>query len=168
MTKGIPLRLMRQLYQAIAIPKMLYAADLWFTPAFRDGSDVPERGSLGVAKRMTTVQRMAALAMTGAMRSTATDILEVHANLPPITLLLQNMCHRAIVRIASHPNTHPLYGPVRRAAKRYVSSHRSSLHKLTHRFAIDQLILNLSFPPDAPPRQSIHSTPTSQHPGKLP
>jgi hypothetical protein len=61
MTKGIPLRLMRQLYQAIAIPKMLYAADLWFTPAFHDGSDTPEKGSLGVAKRMTTVQRMAAL-----------------------------------------------------------------------------------------------------------
>jgi hypothetical protein len=33
--KGIPLRLMRQLYQAVAIPKMLYAADLWFSPMYR-------------------------------------------------------------------------------------------------------------------------------------
>ncbi|KAG2063420.1 hypothetical protein BDR04DRAFT_940490, partial [Suillus decipiens] len=30
--KGLPLRLMRQLYLAVALPKMLYAADLWFSP----------------------------------------------------------------------------------------------------------------------------------------
>jgi hypothetical protein len=46
MSKGIPLRLMRQLYQATAVPKMLYAADIWFTPAFQDGSDTLQRGSI--------------------------------------------------------------------------------------------------------------------------
>ncbi|KIK32791.1 hypothetical protein CY34DRAFT_42336, partial [Suillus luteus UH-Slu-Lm8-n1] len=67
--KGIPLRLMRQLYQAVAAPKMLYAADLWFNPTFRDGSDTLQRGSVGVAKRLSSVQRLAALSITGAMRT---------------------------------------------------------------------------------------------------
>jgi hypothetical protein len=137
MAKGIPTHLMRQLYQAVAIPKMIYAADLWFSPAYRDGSDTPQKGSLGTAKRLTSVQRIALLTITGAMRSTATDLLEVHANVLPITLLLQNFCHRAIVRISALPKTHPLHGPVRRAAGRYVTSHRSSLHRLTHLFAIN-------------------------------
>ncbi|OJA19934.1 hypothetical protein AZE42_14044, partial [Rhizopogon vesiculosus] len=106
MSKGIPLRLMRQLYQATAVPKMLYAADLWFTPAFQDGSDSPQRGSLRVARRLTSVQRIAAISMTGAMRSSATDALEAHANLLPISLQLQNICHRAIVRLTAHPDTH--------------------------------------------------------------
>jgi hypothetical protein len=136
MTKGIPMRLMRQLYQAVAIPKMLYAADLWFTPAFKDGSDTPQRGSLGTAKHLNTVQCIALLAITGAMRSTATDLLEVHANTLPITLLLQNFCHRAIVHISALPTSHPLYNPVRQAAKLQVSSHRSSFHKLTKMYAI--------------------------------
>jgi hypothetical protein len=134
--KGIPLRLMRQLYQAIAIPKMLYAADLWFSPVYREGTDELQRGSVGVAKRISSVQRIAALAITGALRSTATDILEAHANLLPATLLLQNACYRATIRLTTHPKTHPLYHPLRRAASKYVSSHHSSLHKLTRRYAI--------------------------------
>lgn len=134
--KGIPLQLMRQLYQAIAVPKMLYAADLWFSPVYREGTDKLQRGSVGVAKHISSVQRIAALAITGALRSTATDILEAHANLLPATLLLQNACYRATIRLTTHPKTHPLYHPLRRAASKYVSSHRSSLHKLTHRYAI--------------------------------
>lgn len=31
---GMPMKLAHQLYQAVAIPKMLYAADVWFTPAY--------------------------------------------------------------------------------------------------------------------------------------
>jgi len=112
-TKGLPMQLMRQLYQAVALPKMLYAADLWFSPSYRDGSDTLQRGSIGVAKKLTSVQRIAALAITGALRSTATDLIETHANLLPITLLLQNTCHRAIIRLTALPNPHPLYAPTR-------------------------------------------------------
>ncbi|OJA13527.1 hypothetical protein AZE42_13860 [Rhizopogon vesiculosus] len=108
---------MRQLYQATAVPKMLYAASLWFTPVYQNGSDHPLRGSMGVARRLSTVQRMAAVSMTGALCTTATDVLEAHSNLLPTSLLLQNTCHRAIIRMAALPATHPLYIPIRRAAK---------------------------------------------------
>jgi ribonuclease HI len=162
-TKGIPMKLMRQLYQAIAVPKMLYAADLWFSPVYRDGSDTLQRGSMGVAKKLTTIQRIAALAITGAMRSTATDLLEIHANLLPVTLLLQNTCHRAIVRLTALPDSHPLHPHVRRAARRFVSSHRSSLHRLTHHFAINPNDIESLIPARRPPHSanpySIHIAP---------
>jgi hypothetical protein len=128
---------MRQLYQATAVPKMLYAADLWFTLAHHEGTDTLQRGSLGVAKKLTSIQRIAAIAITGAMRSTATDVLEVHTNLLPMTLLLQNTCYRAVIRLTAHPDTHPLYTSLRKAAKQFVSSHHSSLHRLTHFFQIE-------------------------------
>jgi hypothetical protein len=77
MTKGIPLCQMRQLYQASAVPKMIYAASLWFNPTFTENSNMLQQGSLGIAKWMASIQHIATLAMTGAMRSTAMDILEV-------------------------------------------------------------------------------------------
>jgi len=62
--------------------------------------------------------------------------MEVHANLLPTSLLLQNACHQATMRLATLPDTHPLYLPIRKAARQYISSHRSSLHCLTQRFDI--------------------------------
>lgn len=149
--KGLPLRLMRQLYMAVAIPKLLYAADLWFSPVYREGSNVLQRGSVGVVKRLSTVQRLAAVAITGALRTTATDIMEAHANLLPIPLLLQDTCYRAALRIAALPNTHPLHIPIRRAAKRYVSAHRTSLHQLTYRFNISPDMIETLIPARRPP-----------------
>lgn len=151
---GLPMRLIRQLYQAVAIPKMLYTADVWFLPAFREGSDIAQRGSIGIAKRMSTVQRMAAIAITGAMRTTATDILEAHANLLPIPLLLQNTCHRAIIRLATHPDTHPLHKHIRRAAKRYVKRHRTALHRLTYSFNINPEDIEMLIPARRSPATS--------------
>jgi len=34
-TKGMPAKFVRRLYQAVAIPKMTYAADVWYTPLKR-------------------------------------------------------------------------------------------------------------------------------------
>ncbi|KAG2125174.1 hypothetical protein DEU56DRAFT_744003, partial [Suillus clintonianus] len=77
----------------IAIPKMICAADLWFSPVYQEGTANLQRGSIGVAKHLSTVQCTVTLTITGAMQSTATDILKVHSNLLPIMLLLQNTCY---------------------------------------------------------------------------
>jgi hypothetical protein len=95
---GIPTKLMRQLYQTVAIPKFTYGADIWFHPLFKQGSHTMQQGSKGIAKCLTSVQRIAAISITGAMRSTPTDSLEAHANLLPIPLFLQKICHRATVK----------------------------------------------------------------------
>ena len=134
---GIPMKLMRQLYQSVAIPKFTYAADIWFRPLFKKDSSTPQRGSKGISDRLTSVQRLAALSITGAMKTTSTDSLEAHANLTPIPLLMQKICHRAAVRLASLPQSHPLYKKIRWIAKHNVISHRSSLHNLIHSFRIN-------------------------------
>jgi hypothetical protein len=103
----------------------------WLGPAYREGTDTLQRGSLGVAKKLTSIQHITAITMTGAMRGMATDVLEAHANLLPMTLLLQDTCHHTITRLAAYPDTHPLYTSVCKAARCYISSHHSSLHHLT-------------------------------------
>ena len=134
---GIPAKLMCQLYQSVAIPKFTYAADIWFRPLFKGNStESIQRGSKGIADRLTSVQRIAALSITGAMRTTPTDSLEAHANLFPIPLLMQKICHRATVRLATLPQSHPLHIRLKWIAKHNVQKHRSSLHNLLHSFQI--------------------------------
>lgn len=114
---------MRQLYLSVAMPKMLYAVDLWFRPLFTGIDDKQQSGSIGVARRLGRVQRVAALSITGAMRSTATDTLKVHAKLLPMEHRMQNLCYQAAVHLAAHPPSHPLCDPVRKAARKYVKRH---------------------------------------------
>lgn len=133
---GIPTKLMRQLYQTVAIPKFAYGADIWFRPVFKQGTNTIQRGSKGIANRLTSVQRIAAISITGAMRTTPTDSLEAHANLLPISLLLQKLCHRAATRLATLPQSHPLHSRIKWIARHDVKRHRSSIHNLLHSFRI--------------------------------
>ncbi|KAG2076435.1 hypothetical protein BDR04DRAFT_934451, partial [Suillus decipiens] len=71
-----------KLYLAVAVPKSLYAADLWFSLVFHIGSNTLQQGSMGIAKCLSSVQQLAAIAITGALQTTATDILKAHTNLP--------------------------------------------------------------------------------------
>ena len=56
----------------------------------------------------------------GTMKTTATDMIETMANLIPFHLLVEKHRHRAGVRLATLPETHPLHKPVINAAKRLV------------------------------------------------
>src|SRR6266481_3184361 len=113
---GIKSELMRRLFLAVAVPRFTYAADIWFTPICRKLDKARGLGSIGMAKRLTSIQRIATLAITGAIRSTASDIMEAHAYLAPIELLLDKVCHRSTLRMASLPAEHPLHKLVRHSA----------------------------------------------------
>ena len=103
---------MRQLYQAVAMPSFTYAADVWFTPICRDMGEERFRGSIGMACKLSTVQRMATTAVTGALCTSASDVMEVHTNLLPIELMFNKVCHRATLRLVALLETHPLFKPV--------------------------------------------------------
>ena len=135
-SKGIPLTLSRQLYTSVALPKMLYALDLWFKPIYTGDSDTVIRGSIGTSKRMGRVQRLAAISITGAFNTTATDAAEAHAKLIPLAQRAQTLCHRAVLRLAAHPPSHPIHPLIHRATKCNVKHHRSSLHNLISSFHI--------------------------------
>ncbi|KAF8867463.1 hypothetical protein BD779DRAFT_1410706, partial [Infundibulicybe gibba] len=86
---GIASRHLRKAYTAICVPRMLYAADIFLTPARRTTQDATtKRDNRAIVRQLMTVQRKVTLAITGAMRSTAGDVLDVHSNLLPMLLLI--------------------------------------------------------------------------------
>jgi hypothetical protein len=113
---GISLQQMRQMYLTAAVPKMAYAADVWYRP-IKETKSGKRTGSIGVTKKLATIQRTAALTITGALRSTATDSLDVHAHLMPVDLLMKKICHRAATRLISLPETHPLHKQIKHCKK---------------------------------------------------
>ena len=123
-------RLMQQLYYAVAIPKMTYAVDIWYTPPHRKEGTKKDSGSVGITNKLVSLQWMAALAITGALHSTATDVLDLHAGTWPVRLLFHRLCHRATLRLAALPDTHPLHTIYRMHARRYIKTHWLTLHEL--------------------------------------
>ena len=85
---GLSIQLMHWLYIAVAIPKMMYAVDVWYTPLTKPPGHRRSVSSVGVLQQMTKLQRMASLGIVGGMRSTLTDLLDVHTGLLPIDLTL--------------------------------------------------------------------------------
>ena len=90
---GLQAKLMRQLYSTVAIPKLTYMADMWFTPVHKREGHARSSRSVGVTRKISSLQRLVALAITGALRTMATDVLDLHAGSLPVNLLLRKICH---------------------------------------------------------------------------
>lgn len=98
---------------------MLFAAEVWCEPIrapnLKEGGKI-KQSSVGFANKFALVQRLAALFTTGVMKSTATTILDAHADYPSIHLLINRTCKRAALRWATVAHPHPMYKLVRKAA----------------------------------------------------
>ncbi|CDO74895.1 hypothetical protein BN946_scf184988.g2 [Trametes cinnabarina] len=127
---GLALPIVRRLYLAVVIPSLMYAADTFLTPVRTLPGHTRAHGTVGHVRRLAIVQRQALLAMTGALRTAPTDALEAHAKVLPFDLLVDQVCHRAAVRLCTLPPNHPLAPHVQRAGGRFVKAHRSALHEL--------------------------------------
>src|SRR5882724_11842245 len=152
---GVKLSLMHQLFLAVAVPCFTYATDIWFTPVCRHPDDAQVTGSVGIARRLTSVQRIATLAITGAICSTASDFMEAHVNLALIELLLHKACHKVALRFASLPETHLLHKPVKLSMRRYVNQHRSPLHNLMHTCEVEPGKYKVIKMVDCPPNRGM-------------
>ena len=128
---GLLAKAMQQLYVAIAIPKMSYAVDVWYTHPHKANESLKKRtGSIKFIQKLQSVQRRATIAMLGAMRTTASDVLNAHAYLPPPHLLFLTTLNRSARWLVMLPNSHPLYKPSQLAVKRKAKQHHSPLHTL--------------------------------------
>ena len=137
----------------MVIPSFSYAADVWFMPIERPMGCKMARGLVGVARRLTSIQQIATMVITGALHTSTTDILEVHANLWPIELLMHWTCHRAVLWLAALPDTHLLHKIVKAMACWDVKRHRSPLHLLLHTFCIKPTDYELIAPGSWPPNR---------------
>jgi ribonuclease HI len=128
---GISAKGMRQLYTAIAVPKMAYAAEVWYTlPHYPNETSKKRLGSVRFTQKLVSAQRRATITMLGAMRTTAGDVLNAHASLPPPHLLFLKTITRAATRLAALPDNHPLHKPAKQALNKPVKRHHSPLHLL--------------------------------------
>ena len=136
-TWGITPKYTRKMYIVVALPKILYAVDVWGTPKDLKMTAEHKKGISMAAAKLITTQRAGALAVTGCLHTAPTYLLDLHAGLLPLHLEMDKQCQRAAVRMATLPPAHPLYKPVRRCASRAVKRHASPLYKLMSRYSID-------------------------------
>ena len=130
-TKGVSRAHMRRLYLAIAVPRMLYAADIFLTPQTRRTvSRTAQKSGRAIITKLATIQRRAAIAITGGLRSSPTYLLDALAGLLPFHILVDQHRLQAALRLAALPKTHALHAAVKSAATRFVRHHPSPLHFL--------------------------------------
>ncbi|KAF8584197.1 hypothetical protein K439DRAFT_1346638 [Ramaria rubella] len=86
-------------------------------------SSQKQRKPKGQIAKLAIIQIMAAIHITGAMRTSPTDSIEAHANLFPFNLLVFKTIHHSTSRLSCLPPSHLLYKHVRNAAARYVLHH---------------------------------------------
>lgn len=117
--KGIRGKVSRMLYASVVIPRVCYAMEIWCNPGIPDPKRQGKiRGSRGRVAKIATIQRRAALQITGALRTTPTVTLDAIADILPAQQLINKHCQRAALRLATIPKTHPLFTAVKRAARK--------------------------------------------------
>jgi len=124
------------MYCAVALPKMTYAVDMWYTPTYKKEGAKKMSGSVGITKKLLMVQRMGSMAITGVLRTTPTDLLDLHAGLWPVHFMLHRICYWAATRLALLPASHPLQKIYQTWAKQYIKMHRSPPHELATAYNI--------------------------------
>src|ERR1700679_509875 len=139
---GTSARLMRQLYVSVALPKITYGIDIWYTPVtppFKLIGHFRNSGSVGALRQLQKTQRIATLAITGALRTTPTDLLDAHAGILPLEFALQRAAHRALARMLALPSTHPLHSIIATTRRNQPSRHPSPIANLIKIFKAERV-----------------------------
>jgi len=89
------------------------------------------------AKQLTTLQRAGALAITGGLRTSPTDVLDAAAYLLPATLTTDKWCHRSFVRLTMLPSEHPLYKAMASKVTCRTKRHKSPIISLLGQYGYD-------------------------------
>ena len=133
---GLTPRAASRLYIGVALPRILYSLDIWcYTPqAAKTGRKPPKPIAY---RKLASVQREGALAITGGFRTSPLDALNAHAALLPMHLRIGKVKYRMAVRMASLPPAHPLHKHLRAAFRRRVRRHKGPLHSVAKSLQLD-------------------------------
>ena len=136
-TWGITPKYARRLYISVALPRIMYGADLWCHPMQGERSGQKFKGSLRVLKHLATLQRAGSIAITGSLRTSPTETLNATSFLLPIPQLVDKTCFRALTRLATLPPGHPLHPLIKRNAACRTKRHRAPIHVLLSLYNLD-------------------------------
>jgi hypothetical protein len=120
---GMPHRFVCQLFQSVVIPRMEYGLVAWYQPIQKEEGTRHAKGSVGLARQLGKVQRIVTCLITGALRTTASDVLDYIACIPPIKLHLNLSSFNSAACLASLPELHPLYKSICQCIHRYPQRH---------------------------------------------
>ena len=149
---GLPPPLVPKLYKSVAIPRILYGAEVFLTPCLARISPkhLQTHIKAGPLARLAHAQRQASIATTGALKSTPSVLLDAPCNLSPFPIAIQHWLSRATLRLASAPPNHPLFTQIERAKLGKQRKHPSPIVLLFSLFPVKL--------------DSIESIPTIRHP----
>ena len=119
------------------MPRILYAADIWCLAERGARTRTSKIGPTKALDNIATIQRAGTLAITGGLRTSATDALNAHAHLLPAALMVRKWCHCTLTRLATLPKEHPLYKIIKHRRTRKIKKHRGPIHQLTRWFKLD-------------------------------
>jgi ribonuclease HI len=131
----------RRLYITVAIPRILYAIDVWGIQ-FKRGATPQTAGKITESNnKLMLVQRAGTLAITGGLRTSPTDMLDAHAFTLPLHLEIEKHLFRSAIRLATLPPEHPLHKSAKKCASKTTKRHRSTIHDLMQAFDVKPNLL---------------------------
>ena len=145
--QGVPTKLVQQLYRAVVIPRTLYMASIWLQPTYNEVTNKTIHRSLGVTKRIAQMQHTTTLAITGAMKSSPGNSLEIHTDLYPVPLLVQCTLYNALIRMSTLPTHHP-FNPIITCIANWgmVRHHKTAIHSLIQHLTTDPRTIETIIP----------------------
>ena len=138
---GITPRYACHLYIGVALPRILYGADVWCSPPSPTYYGPNSTGMSKVLRQLTTIQRSSAIAITGTLCSALTSSLDVCAFLLPAILTVEKWCLCAATHLAAVLPKNPLYKQVRTSISHGAMHHSTPIQILFANFAHDPRLI---------------------------
>ena len=127
----------KQLFTIVALPRVLYAVDLWCTLVNNEYDGPKMVGSARAIKQFMSIQRAGALAIIGGLHMSPTDALNTSTFLLLASLTIKKWCFRAMVRMVMLPRDHPLHKPVNWKRTHLTKRHHGPLQVLANTLSTD-------------------------------
>ena len=130
----------------MALPKITYGIDLWYTPPAKPVGCTRNTGSVSALCSLQKAQRIASLAITGMLRTTPDNFIDVHAGIFPMELALLKTCHHALIWILTLPEYHLLRQIINKAKWDPLTKHLSPIDLLPKHFNIKDTKMETIYP----------------------
>jgi hypothetical protein len=108
----------------------MYRAEVWYTHLHKTTNTSKTKGSVSVTNKLCSTQHKVAKTITGALNTTAGNILDAHAYILPTELLFNKLLYKAMLHLCSLLPEHPLHQLIHSATHQKIRRHLSPIHHI--------------------------------------
>lgn len=116
------------------------------------------KGSVCALGNLEKAQCLAMLAITGTLRSSPNDYVDIHASVLPMDLALLKACHNALVRSLTLPSTNPIHQIIRKAKRHLPTKHLGPMDNLLKLFSLANVKVETIYPAITIKREKRYET----------